>query len=136
MIITARPPNFEQVLKSFPNAGNPGVIFAYGGNIYNPSGNTIPPALLAHEEVHLNRQVMHGGDGWWDLYLVDDEFRYYEEMLAHAAEFKALRVGNDRNAGAALLMRTAMRLTAKLYNYQPPRSLNQAIKDLRQEIGK
>lgn len=136
MIIATRPPNFDQIQAAFPNAINPDVLFAYDGNIYCSSGKPIPPALIAHEEVHLKRQTLHGADVWWGHYIRDHEFRYHEELLSHAAEFKALRIGNDRNAGAALLMRTAMRLTAKLYNYQPPRSLNQAIKDLRQEIGK
>lgn len=136
MIITQRPPNFEQILKAFPNAVNPEVIFAYDGNIYSPSGKTIPPALLAHEEVHLNRQVMHGANGWWEHYITDHDFRYNEELLAHVAELKMQLVSKDRNYGAALLMRTAMRLIAPLYNYVPPRNLQQAMKDIRREIGK
>jgi hypothetical protein len=67
--------------------------------------------------------------------LRDAEFRYQEELLAHVAEFKMLR-HEDRNHGAALLMRTAMRLVAPLYNYQPPRTLQQALKDLQKEITK
>lgn len=134
MIIVARPPNFDQVLAAFPNADKPGVIFAYDGNVYAPSGADIPPALIAHEEVHLRRQKFTGPDVWWNLYLYDPDFRYYEELLSHAAEFKTLKLGNDRNAGAALLMRTAMRLVAPLYNYVPPRTLQQAIKDLRSHV--
>ena len=136
MIITELPPNFEQIKAAFPNAGDPGVIFAFDGNIYCPSGNVIPPALLAHEEVHLKRQTLHGADDWWAHYIYDSEFRYHEELLAHVAEFKAHRFSNDRNFGAALLMRTAMRLVAPLYNYTPPRTVQQAMKDLREEIGK
>lgn len=135
MIIVARPPNFDVILAAFPNATKPGVIFAYDGNVYAPSGGTIPPALLAHEEVHLKRQTLHGADLWWDHYIRDHEFRYHEELAAHVAEFQALKIGNDRNAGAALLMRTALRLVAPLYGYTPPVSLQQAMKDLRQEIG-
>lgn len=136
MIILERPPNFEQIKVAFPKAENPGVLFAYDGNIYNPSGVVVPPALIAHEEVHLHRQRDAGPIEWWDQYLTDSEFRYNEELLAHVAEFKAQRAGNDRNFGARLLMHTALRLVAPLYNYQPPRMLQQAIKDLRQEIGK
>ena len=55
MIIIDRPPNFEVVRAAFPKAENPGVLFAYDGNIYNPTGNEIPPALIAHESVHLER---------------------------------------------------------------------------------
>lgn len=136
MIIVGYPPNFEQVKTEFPNAEKPGVMFAYDNCIYNPSGVTIPPALIAHEEVHLKRQV-GGPETWWRSYIENSEFRYVEELLAHVAEFKVQRNlgANDRNFGARLLMHTAMRLVAPLYNYQPPRSLQEAIKDLRREIA-
>ncbi len=134
MIINERPPNFDQIQAAFPKAENPGVLFAYDGNIYNPSGIVIPPALIAHEEVHLNRQRNGGPNSWWDKYLVDSEFRYNEELLAHAAEFKMQRSFNDRNFGARLLMATALRLVAPLYNYLPPRTLQDALKDLQREI--
>jgi len=92
--------------------------------------------MIAHEEVHIHRQAGVGAQCWWDKYISDPEFRYYEELLAHAAEFKTQRAGNDRNFGARLLMATALRLIAPLYNYQPPRTLQDAMKDLRREIGK
>jgi hypothetical protein len=136
VIIVGRPPNFDQILAAFPDAYKPGVIFAFDGNVYSSDERVIPPALVAHEEVHLHRQVRNGAYDWWDHYIADPEFRYYEELLAHAAEFKVLKVSADRNAGAALLMRTAIRLVAPLYNYQPPRTLQDALKDLRQEIEK
>src|SRR5271157_279517 len=107
MIINARPPNFEQILAAFPNADKPGVIFAYCPNIYNPSGGVIPPALLAHENVHMERQTAWLQQKWWEQYISDSEFRYNEELLAHAAEFKIQRTINDRNFGARLLMATA-----------------------------
>jgi hypothetical protein len=135
VIIIDRPPNFEQIKVAFPRAENPGVVFAYGDRIYNPSGNVIPPALIAHEEVHLNRQRDAGPIYWWDRYLTDSEFRYTEELLAHVAEFKHQR-GSDRNASARLLLSTALRLVAPLYNYVPPRTLGDAMKDLRREIAK
>jgi hypothetical protein len=146
VIIENRPPNFEQIHAVFPQADAPGVLFAYDGAVYNPSGYPVPPALMAHEEVHLTRQQALnptplavtrwvGADLWWARYLEDSEFRYYEELLAHAAEFKMLRY-EDRNSGAALLMRTALRLTAPLYKYDPQPSLQQALKDLRREIAK
>jgi hypothetical protein len=136
MIILQRPPNFEQIKAAFPKAEDPGVLFAYDGHIYNPSGAAIPPALIAHEEVHLREQRHVGANYWWEKYLTDSEFRYNEELLAHAAEFKTQRSGNDRNFGAALLMRTALRLVAPLYNYQPPRTVQQALKDLQREIAR
>ena len=147
MIIVDRPPNFEQIKAAFPKAENEGVIFAFDGNIYSPSGKTIPPALIAHENVHLERQremgphpgattQWSGAELWWDHYLRDCEFRYHEELLAHAAEFKMQKGTRDRELGARLLITTALRLVAPLYNYTPPVSLQQAMKDLRREIGK
>jgi hypothetical protein len=146
VIIIERPPNFEQIKVAFPRVDGAGILFAYDGNIYNPSGAVIPPALIAHENVHLERQKAlgprpgsttqwSGADLWWQRYLEDSEFRYTEELLAHAAEFKMQRHATDRNFGAALLMRTAMRLVAPLYNYDPPRSLQEALKDLQREIA-
>ncbi len=135
MIILERPPNFDQVRAAFPKADGPGVLFAYYPNIHNPSGIVVPPALVAHEEVHLHRQRDAGPDKWWGQYLTDSGFRYTEELLAHAAEFKHQR-HSDRNASARLLLSTALRLVAPLYNYQPPVSLQQAMKDLKQEIAK
>jgi hypothetical protein len=134
VIINERPPNFDRVHAAFPKADGEGVLFAYNGCIYNPSGIIVPPALVAHEEVHLREQKSVGADYWWEKYLTDSEFRYTEELLAHAAEFRALKLNNDRNFGARLLTATALRLVAPLYNYQPQRSLQQAIKDLRREI--
>lgn len=136
MIIIDRPPNFEQIQAVFPKASDPGVLFAYDGNVYNPSGIVVPPALIAHEEVHLHRQRDAGPTSWWDKYLTDAEFRYNEELFAHVAEFKMQRNVRDRNFGARLLLSTALRLVAPLYNYTPPRSLQQALKDLQREIAK
>lgn len=140
MIIVARPPNFDRIRQALPDADKPGVIFAYGDDIYNPSGGTIPPALLAHEAVHCERQrpvECVGPEAWWDLYLTDAEFRYHEELLAHVAEYISFaQTVADRNGRARLLQRTAQRLTAPLYNYDPPRTLRQATRDLTQELDR
>jgi hypothetical protein len=134
MIKRERPPNFDRIVKVFPFAIRPGVIFAYGFDLYNPSGIDIPDALLQHEAVHQLRQS--DPEMWWDLYLTDNTFRYREELLAHATEYRAqLNRLDDRNRRAALLLSTARRLVAPLYNYQPPRTMQQALKDLKKEIG-
>jgi hypothetical protein len=129
-------------LAAFPKADQPGVLFAFDGCVYNPSGLEIPWALVEHENVHLRRQreisspdQRTGAEVWWDRYLRDPEFRYHEELLAHAAEYRAQAVG-DRNFCAGLLVRTALRLIAPLYAYEPPRTMAQAMKDLKQEIGR
>lgn len=139
MIITAKPPNFDAILAAFPDADKPGVIFAYGDDIYNPSGCHIGLPLLAHERTHCSRQIGRLGlpdqNEWWYRYLYEPEFRYQEEIYAHVAEYheQAQHI-SDRNIRARLLDSTARRLIAPLYNYQPPRTLQQALRDLKREV--
>jgi len=131
MIKTERPPNFDQIAAAFPGAAGHGILFAYGEDIYNPSAVYIPQHLLAHEHRHCARQFAHRAEDWWEKYLTDPEFRYGEELLAHVDEYRALcATTRDRNQRAKLSMRTAARLVAPLYNYQPPRSLRQAQRDI------
>ncbi len=131
MIKIARPPNFERIHAAFPDADKRGVLFAYGEDVYNPSNVHIPAWLLAHEHRHCARQWQADPEAWWEKYITDHEFRYREELIAHAEEYVAqAKVMKDRNARARLEMRTAARLVAPLYNYQPARSLAQAIRDL------
>lgn len=136
IVVPTRPPNFDAILEKMPDADKPGVIFAYGDQIFNPSGIEIPHALIAHEGVHCDRQYTDP-DIWWYSYLRDTEFRYREELFAHVAEYGALtQTITDRNQRARLLHSTARRLIAPLYNYSPPRSLSQALRDLTQEINR
>lgn len=129
------PPNFERIRAAFPNAVRRGVLFAYGEDIYNPSSVPVSRALLAHEYRHCARQFQRV-DAWWDKYIEDPEFRYNEELIAHADEFIDLMKGvGDRNKRTKLIMTTAARLIAPLYNYVPQRTLTQATKDLRQLVG-
>lgn len=138
MIIIARPPNFERILKAFPDAGNYGVLFAYGDSVFNPSGITIPHALLAHEGIHLIRQRDgETADSWWEKYIADAEFRYTEELFAHVAEYRVLDAFlMDRNQRARLLQSTAMRLIAPLYQYPDYFTMIKAMRDLRWELGR
>ena len=132
MIRLERPPNYDQVVAVFPLAANPGVLFAFGEDIFNPSKVNIPKWIIAHEYKHCARQFLTTPDIWWDEYLTDQSFRYHEELLAHAAEFQEAKsmAKRDRNVYAKLFDRTARRVIAPLYNYQPPKSLRQALKDL------
>jgi hypothetical protein len=137
LIIVERPPNFDQILAAFPDADKPGVIFAFGEHIYNPSGKIIPAPLVAHEHVHLDNQKMYvNPELWWTMYIEDPEFRYKEELYAHVAEFKAQLAGLDRNRKSKLLMATAARLVAPLYNYVPPRKLTAAMFDIQRELNR
>ncbi len=110
------PPNFEEILKVFPAAAAPNVMFAYGDVIYVPSGNSVPQELYDHERVHGSRQTTTGVERWWQLYLEDSEFRRDEELVAHIAEYKSFCARNrDRNARAAYLSTIALRFASPLY---------------------
>lgn len=133
MIRIERPPNFDAILEAFPDAGKPGVLFAYGENIFNPSNVKIPNWLIAHEYKHCARQFLTSAEVWWEGYLTDQAFRYHEELLAHVAELReAMGASKDRNTRFKLFDRTARRLIAPLYNYQPVKTLRDALNDIAQ----
>lgn len=112
----AYPPNYAEILKAIPQAQRPGVIFAYWPDIYVPSGNDLPDHLLHHETVHLMRQEIIGVDEWWRQYLTDLDFRYQEELLAHATEYdRLLDPTAPRNHRRAALKMVATRLSSSLY---------------------
>lgn len=116
-IAVALPPNFDEIVAAFPNATKPGVLFAYGDTIYNPSNVNIPPQLIAHEGVHEQQQIAAGGPRpWWREYIDDVEFRAEQELTAHQAEFinYCQRV-RDRNLQAKTLHLIASRLAGPLY---------------------
>jgi hypothetical protein len=84
-----RPPNWEKIVKVFPDlAQRKGVLFCHGPVIYNPDKVVIKPQLVKHEEAHSERQ---GADpeAWWNKYLTDPSFRYHEELIAHRVEWLA-----------------------------------------------
>src|SRR5581483_9466496 len=89
-VVNAEPPRIDEIDAAFKVRGKP-VLFAFGEMIYNPAGVEVPPELLAHEEVHGERQRALGSvDVWWDRYLADPAFRLAEELPAHVAEFEKL----------------------------------------------
>lgn len=112
-IETAWPPNIAAIRSVFPLPR--GVIFTYGNVIYNPYGGKISRELKAHEAVHCKQQ---GDDieGWWEKYLVDDEFRFDQELEAHRAEYRAFcKHAKNKNNRAAFLNRVATRLASEMY---------------------
>lgn len=113
-VIHADPPNREAIEARFGVL--PGsVIFTYGPNVYVPSGEPLTKALEAHEGVHVLQQ---GGDpeGWWNVYLSDDDFRLDQELAAHRAEWRVLSGSiTDRNARVEGLRSVARRLASPMY---------------------
>lgn len=116
-VIVDRPPNFDIIAAAFPGAYNPGVIFAYGKEVYNPSNEDIPDSLIAHELVHCSRQIDMGIGEWWDRYINDGEFRYNEELLAHIAEWEHVKhdPNLNRNERRSVFKQIAKRLSGPLY---------------------
>lgn len=89
-IIKAYPPNFAKLAKAFPYIkGRKGILYSWVDRIYNPSGVVIGPQLMIHEAVHGLQQEELGVEKWWEQYIESKEFRFYEEALAHKAEWKA-----------------------------------------------
>jgi hypothetical protein len=68
-------------------ASLPRAIFCYGDTIFNPSGNKLSDALVAHEAAHGARQGTDP-DVWWDRYIADKTFRLEEEIVAHRVEWR------------------------------------------------
>jgi len=116
-IVNSYPPNIDAIDAKFNIKGKP-IIFTYGDIIYNPLGVAISSALQAHESVHSVRQTtdLKSILKWWDQYLVDDEFRLNEELLAHKAEYVRFCSENkDRNRQSMYLNTIATRLASPMY---------------------
>lgn len=134
MIRLERPPNYDKIVAAFPRAADHGVLFAWAGDIFNPSRVRLTNWLEAHEHRHGARQFtfLGGPEKWWDQYIVDPVFRYAEELVAHGTEyFVQLQAVRGRNERARTLWRTANRLRMPLYEYGEHRpSVKQAMADI------
>lgn len=114
-VIKAYPPNFATLAKAFPIKGRPGILYAFGDKLYNPSGVKVTPWIMAHEMVHGERQQDEGMylEKWWDEYINYPDFRLKEELLAHRAEWKEYQ--KYVTAGGTYLDAISTRLSSPLY---------------------
>lgn len=121
-VVTANPPMFAEIDAVFHIAGRP-VLFSWGDVVYNPMSAEFPPCLVWHEAVHGARQLAYRGGtvAWWTRYLVDPQFRYDEELPAHAAEYRWFAT-NKPGAKRDALWRIARRLCGPLYGNIVPYS--------------
>jgi len=85
-IVNDWPPNIDAIRRFLPVTRNN--IFAYDGKIYSPGSKTLPPELIAHEQVHFEQQSRIGVLNWWDNFLIDKKFRLAQEIPAHQAEYR------------------------------------------------
>jgi hypothetical protein len=114
-VVDGRPPIFDKILAVLPGAADPGVIFAYGGKVWAPGHRAITRELDAHERVHIERQGENPA-AWWDRYLEDVEFRFEEELIAHAVEYATYcRRHLDPIKRHKALHQIARKLAAPLY---------------------
>lgn len=113
-IKTEQPPNIDLLREHFPIVR--GVLFVYGDTIFNPDRITIPPAILMHEQVHVQQQTEVDPDKWWAAYIMSEEFRLEQEFEAFEMEY-LYRLGEARNRHdrRAVLVQTAARLASPLY---------------------
>lgn len=136
-IIQAYPPNIDQIDAAFNSKRLQGILYAYGKSIFNPSAVDVPPWLVAHEAVHGYRQMNREFDDdtapeaqafaslsiddrikfWWHQYINDREFRFAEELVAHAAEYRYFYRAHpgDRRVRQLYLKGCAERLSGPLY---------------------
>ena len=113
-IVFDYPPIFDEIDSRFRVRGKR-IIYAWGDKIYNPMRIQIPNQLMAHEEVHGERQ---GNDieGWWRRYIDDDKFRLAEEIPAHQAEYQVmLHNAVNRAQRRRVLIVVAKRLASPIY---------------------
>lgn len=116
IIKNERPPNFSAIAAKFPLAYGQGVIFAYAPYIYSPHTLVLPVSLIAHENVHIERQKAIGVELWWQRYIDDVEFRFEEELLAHRAEYISLKeLAPSRQGRRAALKIVGAKLSQPLY---------------------
>ena len=114
-VLRTYPPHFNQLSKVFPIKGKPGIIYAYGNTLYNPSGVALSPWIIAHEETHGQRQGDMGVGAWWDRYMFEALFRTQEEVLAHRVEWLTAKVMLPPKGAERYLKTMVDRLSGPLY---------------------
>lgn len=113
MIKIAFPPNHEDIKKVFTHQR--GSIYCFGKDIYNPDNCPIDEPQLAHEAVHTKQQ---GGNpiDWWKRYLLDDDYRFVQELEAFQAQYKTYcKKVKDRNFQMQFLFKLATSLSSETY---------------------
>lgn len=110
------PPNIKKIDAAFHVVGK-AVLYAYGDIIYAPLGGDVPPWLVAHEAKHSDQQAEFGSvEGWWDRYIEDSDFRFQQELEAHAVEYlvrKSLAPNRQTRRGALKVI--ARKLSSTIY---------------------
>lgn len=109
------PPNYKAIVAAIPAVKkNPNIVFAYDGALYNPAGNYLDPAFIAHELVHIERQG-DKTDEWWAEYMADPMFRLKEELAAYRKQWQYAVEFYDRKSRRMTLAHCAKDLSGPMY---------------------
>jgi len=114
-IINTNPPHIEKIKAVF-NLDGLKVVFTYGDEIYNPTGENIPEHVICHEEIHSRQQKDIGRDVWWDRYLVDSKFRLDQELEAYRGQYQFVKkIAKNSKVLSNFLSAIAKDLSSKMY---------------------
>jgi hypothetical protein len=125
-VVIGFPPNYREIVKVFPMVRGLNMLFAYGNTIYTPHKIVMTKPLMDHEKAHGKRQSDPAK--WWDLYLDDRTFRLQEEIIAHRAEYQALKDMGVIERYPNYLNDTARKLSHKVYG--PMIDFETAVKEI------
>lgn len=116
------PPNFEMISKAFPEVlKRRGVVYTYGGIVFNPDDGPIDECLGLHEACHSLQQEKlgkgaKGPDKWWKKFITDPKFRKEQELEAFAVQYRRYcELNSDRNKRASYLMKLAGNFASPVY---------------------
>lgn len=116
-VIHGKPPNWEDIVKRFPDVNPDKVVITYGEKIYMVGGGSMYPDLRAHESVHIIQQREVGADLWWDVYMSDTSFRLEQELEAYRVQYLFKKQEQkDRNKVAQFLTFIAHELASPMYD--------------------
>ncbi len=95
------------------------IAFTYGDTIFFAKGSDrLPEDLFVHEMTHTkqHREYPGGRDAWWDRYLIDDQFRLSQELIAYRNQYRWV-VQNMKSPAKRFeyLMYMAQALSGKMY---------------------
>lgn len=116
-IVNEHPPIAEKAHQCF-EIDDFRTVYAYGTNIYNPAGTSVPSEILEHESVHMHQQDKYGGpERWWKMYLEDEIFRMEMELEAYGRQYwyYCNEVQKDRNKQTKYLFELVSVLLSPMY---------------------
>ena len=115
IISNEKPKIYDRLHKAFGVEWEKGLIIANAGTIHT-AVKFLPPAKIAHEEVHFIQQSKMNIDEWWEKYLAEPEFRLQMELEAYRAEVRYInKFIKNRNLAYQLKHDIAVTLASSVY---------------------